>query len=350
MPLLSASLTLPPVITWILVRDRERLVAISDEKLLSDCETEYAQYLVKRLIPRRLRKRLDIDSSRLVNADLGGAPPYHRPLRRFLMDAGVGPDQLVGLTPENVDYFIGTVLLRLQQWYRLKGNTEEQVKELVQAYLRALNDWLENNGVNARVLELAQRALYARSVAQNEWSQALDQLISALAGSRVQATARRKGLGDPEPILAFFWPRLTFGERRIGRRGLLTCAVYKADPTGDCWADLAFAAHEVFSCWPAEINREVGKLSDGAKKPKPAPDSLIRQHIKLAYDTADSTGKKPPNIRELPDWVLPTLERDGYVTSKRRIEEIGTEDDFKKCRRRSGLTWRAERLRKVMPI
>ena len=257
MPFLSPSLTLPQVITWILVRDHGRINLVSDDTLLSSCETAYAQYLVKQRIPRQLRKCVEIDPSRLAEADLKGAPPHERPLRKFLKDAGVGPDKLSDLLrPENVAYFFGTVLMRLERWYRLKGNSEDQVKALVQAYLRELTDLLENNGVKVRLLELAQRALHARLVAQDEWSGALAQLISALSGDHVQATGRKNGIGDPESVPAYFWPHLTFAERRIAGRGLLSCACYKDDPIGDCWSDLRFDSASIAAAFPDDTAPE----------------------------------------------------------------------------------------------
>jgi hypothetical protein len=57
-----------------------------------------------------------------------------------------------------------------------------------------------------------------------------------------------------------------------------------------------------------------------------APSSVIHQEITAVYDEADAAGAKPPNIKELPDQVLPRLKTKGFRTSKSRIMDLGGDD------------------------
>jgi hypothetical protein len=56
------------------------------------------------------------------------------------------------------------------------------------------------------------------------------------------------------------------------------------------------------------------------------PSSVIHQEITAIYDEADAAGAKPPNIKELPDQVLPRLRTKGFGTSKSRIMDLGGDD------------------------
>jgi hypothetical protein len=77
-----------------------------------------------------------------------------------------------------------------------------------------------------------------------------------------------------------------------------------------------------------------------------APDAIINQAIRRAYDAADAAGTKPPNIKELPAAVHPLLEQKGLRTSGRRIQQLGDDEEFKSRRRPPGKTVASDRRKK----
>jgi hypothetical protein len=97
-----------------------------------------------------------------------------------------------------------------------------------------------------------------------------------------------------------------------------------------------------FSGWPdasegeSQPSRSPGQL-------KPAPDWIIIEAIRCAYDAAEAAGTKPPNIKELPAAVQPLLQRKGFWASGRRIQELGDAEEFKRRRRLPGKTVASER-------
>jgi hypothetical protein len=101
--------------------------------------------------------------------------------------------------------------------------------------------------------------------------------------------------------------------------------------------------------WINENALETDKLPAGfdetsaiATEPKKAPEADITSAIKTAYDNAERNGEKPPNIAELPKYVKPLLEEQGYQASGTQIQRLGK--SFKDRRRPSGKTLRSERL------
>jgi hypothetical protein len=74
-----------------------------------------------------------------------------------------------------------------------------------------------------------------------------------------------------------------------------------------------------------------------------APDLAINKAIEEVYNSAESAGCKPPNIKELPTLVLRLLEKDGYVTSKERIMKLGGSPEFKRRRWKVGRTLKNEK-------
>jgi hypothetical protein len=76
---------------------------------------------------------------------------------------------------------------------------------------------------------------------------------------------------------------------------------------------------------------------------KPAPDRIVIEAIRRAYDNAEDAGRKPPNIRELPAAVQPFLQRKGFSASGRRIQQLGDDGEFKRRRRPPGKTVASER-------
>jgi hypothetical protein len=305
-PFLSSSLNLAQVFTWIL----ERHVLVSDDMLLSHRKRELIQRLVWLFIP----KRVSVDLSGLGTINFKNAPPHDKHLHKYLTESGNGPSQLSDLKPENVAYFVERMLACLEQWYRKQGRAEDQVGVLAQAGLREIDEWLENNGVRADLVEIAERVFEARVAAQNRWIEALAQLFAELESDCVHATGRRNGIGDPEPIPAYFWPLLTFEERNIKRRGLLTCACYEADPMGDFWSDLRIDSANVATVWPRATTpastpeREPTLppvVVDGGKKRRqgPKPEKFMQARDAMLADL--QSGKvMPANLEAMADKTL----------------------------------------------
>lgn len=69
----------------------------------------------------------------------------------------------------------------------------------------------------------------------------------------------------------------------------------------------------------------------------------IRTAIAAAYDEAIQTGKKPPNVVELPAFVNARLIKEGARASTRQIQQLASE--FKDRRRKIGRTVASERPR-----
>ena len=76
---------------------------------------------------------------------------------------------------------------------------------------------------------------------------------------------------------------------------------------------------------------------------KKAPTSAIHEAIRQAYSDAEIAGRKPPNIKELPDAVLPLLRAKGYRASGKRIMKLGRDPEHSRRRRPPGKTLRSER-------
>jgi hypothetical protein len=76
---------------------------------------------------------------------------------------------------------------------------------------------------------------------------------------------------------------------------------------------------------------------------KPAPDRIVIEAIRWAYDAAEDEGRKPPNIKELSAAVQPFLQERGFSASGRHIQQLGEDEEFKRRRRRPGKTVASER-------
>ena len=99
-------------------------------------------------------------------------------------------------------------------------------------------------------------------------------------------------------------------------------------------AMLAFARrHGVppFSWW-SDANKRKTQPSQPQVKLKPAPERIVIEAIKCAYDAAEAARRKPPNIKELPAAAQPFLQQKGFSTSGRRIQQLGDAEEFKRRR------------------
>ena len=81
---------------------------------------------------------------------------------------------------------------------------------------------------------------------------------------------------------------------------------------------------------------------DSAVALRKAPSSAIHEAIRVAYSNAETAGRKPPNIKELPAAVLPLLQAKGYHASGRRIMDLGRTPEHLSKRRAPGKTLRSE--------
>jgi hypothetical protein len=70
---------------------------------------------------------------------------------------------------------------------------------------------------------------------------------------------------------------------------------------------------------------------------------IVHAAIEAVYNDAGAKREKPPNIKELPDAVLPLLKDKGYRASKRFIQTIGESPEFADRRRSPGATVYNER-------
>jgi hypothetical protein len=95
--------------------------------------------------------------------------------------------------------------------------------------------------------------------------------------------------------------------------------------------------------WWSDASRGETQPSRSQVKLKPAPDRIVIEAIRCAYDTAETARTKPPNIKELPEAVQPVLQEKGFSASGRHIQKLGDADEFKRRRRLPGKTIASER-------
>ena len=95
--------------------------------------------------------------------------------------------------------------------------------------------------------------------------------------------------------------------------------------------------------WWADASKGGTQPSRSQVELKPASTAMINEAIRCAYDAAEAAGRKPPNIRELGAAVQLLLKEKGFSASKRRIEQLGDAEEFKRRRRPPGKTLKSER-------
>jgi hypothetical protein len=76
-----------------------------------------------------------------------------------------------------------------------------------------------------------------------------------------------------------------------------------------------------------------------------APELAINNAIEEVYNSAESTGEKPPNLKEIVAPVQATLRNQGFKASSRQIQCLAGADVFKKRRRKRGPTVTSESRR-----
>ena len=90
--------------------------------------------------------------------------------------------------------------------------------------------------------------------------------------------------------------------------------------------------------------------SNGVSQPSRSPGQLklasttmIKEEIRSEYAAAKAADTKAPNIKEIQAPVQLRLEKKGFFASKRRIEHLAKDEEFKKLRRPPGKTVKSER-------
>src|SRR5262249_31113850 len=73
--------------------------------------------------------------------------------------------------------------------------------------------------------------------------------------------------------------------------------------------------------------------------------AIIKETISAVYDDAERAGQKPPNVKEVVELVQAKLRDNGLEASGRRIQEMADAEEYKKRRRKPGLTLASERRR-----
>jgi hypothetical protein len=73
------------------------------------------------------------------------------------------------------------------------------------------------------------------------------------------------------------------------------------------------------------------------KRWKNPTDEMVRAKVKEAYSEEKAAGRRAPNINEIPKFVRPKLNADGYDTSDNRIKKIADEPEFKALREPTGV-------------
>jgi hypothetical protein len=119
-----------------------------------------------------------------------------------------------------------------------------------------------------------------------------------------------------------------------------------------CRSSITFAGVTVH--WPKLADElqaagfEIGLESRGPRRRKtkplrPAPDTKIHKAISAAYDRAEATHAKPPNLRQIIPSVQARLRKDGYEASGRQIQELARESQHAARRRKRGVTVASEK-------
>jgi hypothetical protein len=66
-------------------------------------------------------------------------------------------------------------------------------------------------------------------------------------------------------------------------------------------------------------------------------DEMVRAKIRDAYSEEKGAGRRAPNINEIPKFVRPKLQAEGYDASGNRIKQIADASEFKALREPTGI-------------
>jgi hypothetical protein len=96
--------------------------------------------------------------------------------------------------------------------------------------------------------------------------------------------------------------------------------------------DLARRCKRSSPSWCSDVTKGASQPSRPQGQPAPAPMAMIIEEIRSAYDRAEATGEKPPNVKEISPVVQHGLRQNGHRASRRQIEKLAEAEEFK-CRR-----------------
>jgi hypothetical protein len=91
---------------------------------------------------------------------------------------------------------------------------------------------------------------------------------------------------------------------------------------------------------PLMFGNSDSALSAHDHEPRRANAADISEAVRQVYRDAKASAAKPPNIKELPECVLPILTAKGMTATKISISKIGEASEFKRERRPPGPRWR----------
>jgi hypothetical protein len=90
---------------------------------------------------------------------------------------------------------------------------------------------------------------------------------------------------------------------------------------------------------------DMGREAESGPTSRHANESKINTTIKLEYDSAESANEKPPNLKQIAQRVQKALRSEGLYASHNRIQELADAEEFRKRRRKPGVTVRSEKGR-----
>ena len=90
---------------------------------------------------------------------------------------------------------------------------------------------------------------------------------------------------------------------------------------------------------------DMGREAESSPTMRRANESKIKATIKLEYDKAESANEKPPNVKQIAQRVQNALRLEWLDASLNRIQDLAGAEEFRKRRRKPGVTVRSERGR-----
>jgi hypothetical protein len=155
--------------------------------------------------------------------------------------------------------------------------------------------------------------------------QALRFLEDNVRAGKIRAQGIRKGTehDGPKPI--------NTAELRTGNLKVW-------DGTLECRTDGGGRLYRSVFLSMADLNRELGMPSMvSPKRWKNPTDEMVRVKLRDAYSEKKAAGERAPHINDIPKFVRPKLNADGYDTSGNRIKKIADEPEFKALREPTGV-------------
>jgi hypothetical protein len=91
--------------------------------------------------------------------------------------------------------------------------------------------------------------------------------------------------------------------------------------------------------WCSDTTNGLSQRSRPAEHLPPAPDAMIKEEIRFEYQRAAAAGEKPPNVKEVLPPVQRILQQKGCWASKRWIQKLAEDPEFKCLRLPPGKRW-----------